>query len=197
MPPPAPARTPEHPSQRVAALALSLLAAASACDGAAAEHEFETDYASVLPASLGSQAQEFQVPPPPFQAEEIFPCSDCHDPEIPINRKQRELRLTHTEIVLQHDEENRWCLDCHDAENRDMLRLASGKLVSFEESYKLCGQCHGDKYRDWRAGVHGRRTGYWNGEKSYQLCVHCHDSHAPQFQPLAPLPPPAKPERTR
>lgn len=170
----------------------SLLLSASSCDGAAAEHEFETDYDD----SAVAVVEEFQVPPPPFQGEDIYPCSDCHDPDIPINRKQRELKLMHAEIVFHHDAENRWCLDCHDAEDRDMLHLANGKLVSFEESYKLCGQCHGGKYRDWRAGVHGRRTGDWNGEKSYLLCVHCHDSHAPKFPPLEPLPPPSKPERT-
>ncbi len=26
-------------------------------------------------------------------------------------------------------------------------------------------------YRDWRAGVHGRRTGDWNGHKAYLLCA--------------------------
>ena len=44
-----------------------------------------------------------------------------------------------------------------------MLHLASGERVPFDESYRLCGQCHGEKQRDWRAGVHGRRTGEWNG----------------------------------
>jgi len=26
------------------------------------------------------------------------------------------------------------------------------------ESYRLCGQCHGTQYRDWRSGIHGKRT---------------------------------------
>ncbi|NOT31547.1 MAG: hypothetical protein HOP15_13955 [Planctomycetes bacterium] len=138
---------------------------------------------------------DFQVPPPPFSAG-VFPCTDCHDPEIPVNTARRELKTAHQEILLQHDQEHRWCLDCHDAANRDMLHLAGGALVSFEESYRLCGQCHGDKYRDWRAGVHGRRTGRWDGEKSYLLCVHCHNSHAPAFQPIEPMPAPTPPRRT-
>jgi hypothetical protein len=142
-----------------------------------------------------AQPQDFHVPAPPFSAG-VFPCTDCHDPEIPVNTRRRELATAHTDIRLRHDEEHRWCLDCHDAGNRDVLHLAGGELVPFEESYRLCGQCHGDKYRDWRAGVHGRRTGRWDGEKSYLLCVHCHDSHAPRFKPLAPLPPPIPPRRT-
>jgi hypothetical protein len=132
------------------------------------------------------------VPPPPFSPG-VFPCSDCHDPELPVNTQRRELKTAHTEVVLRHDQAHRWCLDCHDAANRDMLHLANGTLVEFSSSYELCGQCHGDKYRDWRAGVHGRRVGQWNGAKSYLLCVHCHNSHSPAFAPLAPERPPQRP----
>lgn len=139
----------------------------------------------------------FETPPPPFRDPDIFPCSECHNEDQPPDPRRRVLEDMHEEIALHHDEEHRWCLDCHDAGNRDRLRLANGTLVSFEESYRLCGQCHGDKYRDWRAGVHGRRTGAWNGAKQYLLCVHCHDSHAPRFRPLAPLPAPARPGESR
>ena len=83
----------------------------------------------------------------------------------PPTRHAGRLVDAHDDIVLRHDEEHRWCLDCHDAANRDRLHLASGELVPFEELYRVCGQCHGEKYRDWRAGVHGRRIGEWNGTK--------------------------------
>ena len=144
----------------------------------------------------------FEVPPPPFkgddeiEADEIFPCSECHEPDD-YNATRRELTMAHQSIRLVHDTEHRWCLDCHDPENRDVLRLANGKSVPFEQSYRLCGQCHGAKYRDWRAGVHGRRIGEWNGKKEYLLCVECHDSHQPAFKPLAPLPAPVRPENLR
>ena len=59
-----------------------------------------------------------------------------------------------------------WCFDCHNPDNRDKLRLANGKLVKFEESYILCGQCHGTILREWKAGLHGKRTGMWNGDKA-------------------------------
>jgi len=196
MPPPDPARNPREDLRRTAALLLALLLASSGCDGATAEHEFDYEYSTGTHASTGDAPAQFQVPPPPFQEEGIFPCSDCHDPDIPVNRKRRELKLAHTEIVFHHDEENRWCLDCHDAEDRDMLHLANGKLIPFEESYKLCGQCHGDKYRDWREGIHGRRKGQWNGEKEYLLCVACHNSHDPAFKARHPYAPPTQPEPT-
>ena len=137
----------------------------------------------------------FETPPPPFRDPDIFPCSECHNEDQPPDPEPRVLEDMHDEIVLRHDQEHRWCLDCHDAENRDRLRLANGTLVRFEESYRLCGQCHGSKYRDWRAGVHGRRAGDWNGDKLYLLCVHCHDSHEPRFEPLQPMPPPLPPGR--
>jgi hypothetical protein len=147
---------------------------------------------SLTRAQVPSSVQTFQVPPPPF-SEGIFPCSDCHAGMTP-NLQRRELADFHTEIVLHHAEGQRWCLDCHNPQDRDTLRLVSGEVISFSESYRLCGQCHGDKYRDWRNGIHGKRTGFWNGDKQYLLCAHCHDPHAPAFKPLQPLPPPTRPK---
>jgi hypothetical protein len=151
--------------------------------------------AALLPATLAAQSERPEVPPPPF-TEGIFPCSSCHA-TLPVNRVRRELEAMHGEIVLKHDEQHRWCLDCHDAANRDVLHLAGGEAVPFDESYRLCGQCHGEKLRDWRAGVHGRRVGEWNGRKSYLLCAHCHNPHQPRFKPIAPRPAPARPSRPR
>lgn len=146
-------------------------------------------------AAEGTQTPQgrVEVPPPPF-TEGLFPCSTCHS-ALPVNRARRELTAMHTDIVLKHDETHRWCLDCHDAGNRDRLHLAGGQPVLFEESYLLCGQCHGEKLRDWRAGVHGRRTGDWNGAKQYLLCAHCHNPHQPRFRTLAPKPAPLRPAR--
>jgi hypothetical protein len=134
----------------------------------------------------------YPVPPPPF-SEDIFPCSDCHADMEP-NPQRRELVDMHEDIVLNHAEGQRWCLDCHNLDDRDTLRLISGEVIPFTESYRLCGQCHGDKFRDWRVGVHGKRTGNWNGEKQYLLCAHCHDPHSPSFKPLKPMPAPVRPE---
>jgi hypothetical protein len=147
------------------------------------------------PAQAPTAELRVEVPPPPF-SEGIFPCTQCHNADMPANRTRRQLTDMHTDIELKHDTEHRWCLDCHDADHRDQLHLASGEPVPFEESYRLCGQCHGEKYRDWRAGVHGRRVGNWNGAKRYLLCVHCHSPHQPRFKPLQPMPVPARPTRS-
>jgi hypothetical protein len=134
------------------------------------------------PAAPAEKKKEvlFEARPPPF-TEGIFPCMECHrDQKDPA---RRELAFhEEQQAVFDHDAEHRWCLDCHDLENRDVLRLASGATVPFTESYRLCGQCHGDKYRDWRAGIHGRRVGHWDGAKTYLLCVSCHNPHSPGFK---------------
>ena len=134
----------------------------------------------------------FPVPPPPL-SEEYYPCAEnCHNDQE-TDPTPRELEEEHTDVKLHHAEQFRWCLDCHDADNRDKLRLQSGEKIDFAESYRLCGQCHGAKYRDWRVGVHGKRTGYWNGRKQYLLCAHCHNPHNPRFKPIKPEPPPLVP----
>ncbi len=151
---------------------------------------------------------------PPF-SEGIFPCSSCHA-DLPRNAERRQLAMhDEQQAIFDHDAEHRWCLDCHDLQDRDVLHLSSGAKVPFSESYLLCGQCHGDKLRDWRAGVHGKRVGRWDGEKTYFLCVNCHDPHSPRFKGvkdvvvagkatvapaqeyLRPLPPPLRPEEQR
>ncbi|BDG07905.1 hypothetical protein [Anaeromyxobacter paludicola] len=140
----------------------------------------------------GGPAPLYQAEPPPFTPG-IFPCTQCH--QGPGDPTRRRLGF-HDDVQdrFDHDAEHRWCLDCHDNADRDVLHLSSGERVPFTASYRLCGQCHGDKFRDWRVGVHGKRTGQWNGAKTYYLCVNCHDPHSPRFKPLRPDPRPQRPE---
>jgi hypothetical protein len=144
-------------------------------------------------ATTGPETGDFLVPPPPWSESGTFPCSDCHA-DLEANTERRELVEMHDDISLDHGPSDRWCLDCHNPDDRDVLRLVNGRLIPFEKSYLLCGQCHGTIFRDWRQGIHGRRQGYWNGGKSYLLCAHCHDPHAPAFHPIEPLPPPVRPQ---
>jgi hypothetical protein len=145
---------------------------------------------------LANDRSEFPVERPPFTPG-IFPCSACHEGMEP-DTNPRELG-EHTNIRLKHSSEAiRWCFSCHDAKNRDKLRLVNGDLIDFTESYRLCGQCHGNIYRDWKAGVHGKRVGYFKGgQRTYYLCVNCHNPHDPKFKPLKPEPPPFRPQDTR
>ena len=123
-------------------------------------------------------------------SEDYFPCSDCHEDEVP-NLKQRKLVEEHDTLKLKHGK--LWCFDCHDVLKRDHLHFADGELLGFEESWRLCVQCHGNKESDWRAGIHGKRTGRWRGEKYFETCVTCHNPHQPPFKKLRPEPRPVTP----
>jgi cytochrome c3-like protein len=142
--------------------------------------------------------QPFAKPKPVTLMER---CVHCHEErQKPTKCETCHARTTekaHAKIVLHHAEEQRGCLDCHDAADRDHLRLANGTKIAFEESFKLCGQCHGTQYRDWKVGLHGKRTGAWNGRREYRLCVFCHWPHEPRFKPLDPVAMPARPEEVR
>jgi hypothetical protein len=139
-------------------------------------------YASALP---GPEGEEVMLPPPPID-DEYFPCSDCHEDE-PADPVRRELD-EHDNIVLAHGD--LWCLDCHQSDQRDLLHLSDASPVEMKESWRLCTRCHAKKIPDWRAGVHGKRTGSWRGPKEYRTCVFCHDPHSPLFKQLEPEPPP-------
>lgn len=131
-------------------------------------------------------------------------CSACHPGADPATQQNnpREIMM-HKDIVsdaliLKHGRGAIWCFDCHNAANRDTLVDRRGDEVSFDESYKLCGSCHGDTYGEWRMGLHGKRTGEWKvgGKKRWWTCTECHDPHfvgKHRFNPIKPEPAPALP----
>jgi uncharacterized CHY-type Zn-finger protein len=131
-------------------------------------------------------------------------CSGCHPGADPatLPNDPRQLMM-HQDIVadgtaLQHGRGAIWCFDCHNAANRDTLVDQRGQEVSFNESQKICGSCHGVAYSEWRMGLHGKRTGEWKvgGKKRWWTCTECHNPHTVQehrFQPIKPEPPPALP----
>src|SRR5574340_448505 len=77
------------------------------------------------PPPADAREERLELPPPPF-SDGIFPCSACHAERKPDTRR-RVLTEMHDDIKLRHDEQHRWCLDCHDAADRDSLHLASGE----------------------------------------------------------------------
>ncbi len=132
-------------------------------------------------------------------------CETCHDGKtvpFPKDIKPRLIGM-HQDIVensleLLHGRGALWCLNCHSATSRNKLVDRQGNLVSFNQSQKLCGGCHGEKYIDWRAGIHGKRIGSWvtGGKKRWWVCTECHNPHTVQtarFNRLKPEPPPPLP----
>ena len=103
---------------------------------------------------------------------------------------------------LQHGRGRIWCLDCHHSTQRNKLVDNFGDPVSIEQPQLLCGKCHGDKLRDWRDGIHGKRIGEFTstGKKRWFTCTECHNPHNVQdgernrgFIQIAPEKPPQLP----
>lgn len=121
---------------------------------------------------------------------ETIPCMTCHA-TIPTAKTQTnpmDPKQFHQDISLVHG--NLECLSCHDRENRNALRLASGSLLEFRETVQLCAQCHGLQYRDYTHGAHGGMNGYWDrskGERTKNGCIVCHSPHNPKIQPVVPV----------
>jgi len=126
---------------------------------------------------------------PPREDQLIFyPCSQCHE-FWETNPERRELAPVHN-VGLQHGQGRLWCLVCHDPEDSNKLQsLRSGK-VDFNESWRICGQCHSARQKDWYFGAHGKRVYDWQGEPERYNCTHCHNPHRPPFIQRKPQPKP-------
>jgi formate-dependent nitrite reductase cytochrome c552 subunit len=88
---------------------------------------------------------------------------------------------------------NNNCFNCHNATNLTLLQIRGGQEVTFSNSQLLCGSCHGEIYRDWEPGEHGRTSGYWDrslGPMDRKICANCHNPHSPHFPGRTPAPGP-------
>lgn len=110
----------------------------------------------------------------------------CHNGRFPPQPKDKNPRALsmHRDLVpdalnLQHGKQSIWCFDCHHPSQRNALVDNFGKPISFNQTQKLCGKCHGATYRDWREGIHGKRIGAWasKGKKRWFVCTECHNPH--------------------
>jgi hypothetical protein len=98
----------------------------------------------------------------------------------------------HQDITLNHGLNNR-CVNCHDADDRQVLTLRDGTIVPFSQTPRLCSQCHGTVFRDWERGTHGKTLGSWRTHTDGQRrldCNECHNPHSPRYEPYQPLPGP-------
>jgi len=148
-----------------------------------------------------------------------MPCTMCHNgTDVPVppdtNSRKPTDAFPHVDVPgleniledpmsIKHGRGAIWCLDCHDRTNRDVLRDHRGNAISFNQPMKLCGKCHGQIYRDWREGIHGKRIGMWTkgGKKRWWTCTECHNPHDIQqgarnsgFAQLQPEPAPELPK---
>jgi len=125
-----------------------------------------------------------------------YNCMECHA-LFPAKWHYQRPMSQHADIRLEHGN-NRFCLNCHHPTNRNVFVDYDGSEIPASKVDLLCGKCHGTIHRDWEAGAHGRRNGYWNrelGEETRLSCIQCHDPHSPAFKPMKPLAPLRYPPR--
>jgi len=116
-------------------------------------------------------------------------CASCHA-NFTANLTARsgdDLREFH--VGLHTDHGGLSCVTCHHPENYNLLRLADGTKLPFDDVMTLCGQCHAPQARDYAIGAHGGMSGYWDLSRGPQVrknCIDCHDPHAPAFPHMIP-----------
>ena len=142
-----------------------------------------------------------------------FPCTKCHDNKF-VDGRVRDLREEHTNLTFEHGGGRFWCYDaCHKGTDIDNLVSIRGSRIAYDESYKLCGQCHYQRL-DWFFGGNGKRQGAWEdqrkipvtadelkvedrdqigrwgGERVILNCTECHNPHSPSIKAFEPSPAP-------
>ncbi|MBB6461932.1 hypothetical protein [Flammeovirga kamogawensis] len=112
-----------------------------------------------------------------------FKCSNCHSkPLSAMQRNDGKYKKSHWNLELKHanaDVMN--CQTCHTANDMDHLHTLTNGTVKFNDSYKVCAQCHSSQFKDWKGGAHGKRLGGWAKPIAKQTCVGCHNPHKPAF----------------
>ena len=125
-----------------------------------------------------------------------YDCMECHHMLKARWHHDRPL-VEHRDLVLEHGN-NRFCLNCHHATNRNAFVDYDGSEIAEQDVVLLCGKCHGPIYRDWKRGIHGRQTGSWQvpvADRERLRCIQCHDPHRPVFPALRPELGPTYPSR--
>lgn len=130
---------------------------------------------------------------PRRQDVKSFPCSECHQ-SFQSKEQTKDLRFPHAGLQLKHMLEVKKCDFCHSKKNSNMLHLLDGVLISYDESYKICSQCHGKIATNWKKGLHGKIGGQWDGERLHFNCTLCHNAHDPKFKPMEAVAPPSHPK---
>lgn len=126
---------------------------------------------------------EFKIPE---RKSEIsgYNCNECHSEPL-SNLKQSQVvnQAAHWNIKMKHaGAETMNCTTCHNEKNMDNLQSITKAEIDFNYSYKLCGQCHQNQYKDWQGGSHGKQLGGWAPPRLSNTCVNCHNPHSPQIE---------------
>ena len=118
-------------------------------------------------------------------------CTTCHGSQSQTGLLEPGVAKDfHRGLKVNHG--NLSCTACHD-QDRSLLHLADATKLEFDQSMKLCAQCHGVQYRDYSKGAHGGMNGYWDlrrGGRERNTCIDCHAPHSPAYEKMWPVHPP-------
>jgi hypothetical protein len=129
--------------------------------------------------------------PLPARADE---CNLCHlSKSLRFMPGKRVTELEHKGYPLEHGRIQMSCNSCHDANRSNFLRAVPMFPATWKNSSPVCQRCHAVVFRDWSHGVHGKRTGNWNGEKVQNHCIDCHNPHSVTYKPTQVIPAPVRP----
>lgn len=117
-----------------------------------------------------------------------FPCSECHSVPLASMRSPDTTRVrAHWELELNHASEGIMnCQTCHADDRMDSLATLESEPVSFNQAYRVCGQCHSTQLKEWVWGAHGKRIGGWAPPRVAMNCTSCHNPHDPGFKARFP-----------
>lgn len=116
-----------------------------------------------------------------------YACTECHTKPLEKLKSNTDKKKAHWDIKLEHADINTMnCITCHSGNDMDNLKSLTNKKIDFNQSYKLCSQCHSKEFEDWKGGAHGKRMGGWTSPRASKSCVDCHNPHKPGFETRFP-----------
>jgi hypothetical protein len=123
-------------------------------------------------------------------------CNLCHmTKSAKFISKKKQTRLEHSQVEAKHGRKTLECNFCHDKNNHNFLNSTPKFPASFANPSPVCQRCHSEIFRDWKRGIHGKRTGGWQGSERQQFhCIECHNAHSVKFKDMVAKPAPVRPK---
>jgi hypothetical protein len=112
-------------------------------------------------------------------------CHLCHTKKARLFGKSAGTTdLEHPGISPAHGKREISCHSCHDINNHNYLIKSRSLPATFEDSSPVCANCHRERFRDWKRGLHGKRSGGWALPKTQYQCIDCHAPHHVSFEKM-------------